>query len=158
MKDSLVRFGVAMEESLLEEFDALVDERGGSRSELLRDLVRAEVTRSRVSAGAHAVAALTIVYDHHVRDLTERLTDFQHSLGDKVNSALHVHLDHDHCLEVIVMKGPSDELKRASAKLLATRGVKHGGVELIAISPPAEAHDHPHDHAPPKKRAKQTRP
>ena len=124
MKDSLVRFGVAMEGSLLEEFDALVDERGGSRSELLRDLVRAEVTRSRVSAGAHAVAALTIVYDHHVRDLTERLTDFQHSLGDKVNSALHVHLDHDHCLEVIVMKGPSDELKRASAKLLATRGVK----------------------------------
>jgi CopG family nickel-responsive transcriptional regulator len=133
MKDALVRFGVAMEGSLLEEFDALVADRGGSRSELLRDLVRAEVTRSRVSSGAHAVATLTLVYDHHVRDLTERLTDFQHALGDKVNSALHVHLDHDHCLEVIVMKGPSDELQRAAAKLLATRGVKHGGLELIAI-------------------------
>ncbi|HVJ88501.1 MAG TPA: nickel-responsive transcriptional regulator NikR [Labilithrix sp.] len=156
-KDSLVRFGVAMEGSLLAEFDALVEDRGGSRSELLRDLVRAEVTRARVSAGANAVAALTLVYDHHVRDLTERLTEFQHALGEKVNSALHVHLDHDYCLEVIVMRGPSDELKRAGDKLLATRGVKHGGMELIAISPPDDAkqaprstphraHDHAHSH------------
>lgn len=151
MKDQLVRFGVAMEGSLLEEFDALVEERGGSRSELLRDLVRAEVTRARVSSGGNAVAALTLVYDHHVRDLTERLTDFQHSLGEKVNSALHVHLDHDHCLEVIVMRGPSDELKRAGGKLLATRGVKHGGMEMIAIGAPKDSsptpHSHAHDHA-----------
>lgn len=150
MKDALVRFGVAMEGSLLREFDALVEERGGTRSELLRDLVRAEVTRSRVTAGATAVASLTLVYDHHVRDLTERLTDFQHALGDKVTSALHVHLDHDHCLEVVVMRGPSDELKRAGEKLLATRGVKHGGMELIAIEPPRAkrpAHEHAHDHA-----------
>lgn len=136
MTNNLVRFGVAMEGPLLEEFDALVEARGGSRSELLRDLVRAEVTRARVSSGANAVASLTLVYDHHVRDLTERLTEFQHTLGDKVNSTLHVHLDHDHCLEVIVMRGPSDELKRAGERLLATRGVKHGGLEMIALSPP----------------------
>jgi len=136
MKDALVRFGVAMEGSLLEELDRLVDERGGTRSELLRDLVRAEVGRARVKAGATAVAALTLVYDHHVRDLTERLTEFQHDLGDKVNSTLHVHLDHDHCLEVIVMKGPGDELKRAGEKLLATRGVKQGGMEMIAVETP----------------------
>ena len=127
-----------MEGALLRELDALVESRGSTRSEVLRDLVRSEVTRARVSAGANGVAALTLVYDHHVRDLTERLTDFQHDLGDKVNSALHVHLDHHHCLEVIVMKGPSDELKRAGEKLLATRGVKHGGMELIAIAPPRE--------------------
>ncbi len=156
MKDSLVRFGVAMEGSLLTEFDALVAERGGTRSEVLRDLVRAEVTRARVSAGANAVASLTLVYDHHVRDLTERLTEFQHTLGEKVNSALHVHLDHDHCLEVIVMRGPSDELKRAGGRLLATRGVKHGGMELIAIAPPgarkhSHSHEHEHEHAPKKK-------
>ncbi len=143
MKDSLVRFGVAMEGSLLAEFDALVEERGGTRSELLRDLVRAEVTRARVSSGANAVATLTLVYDHHVRDLTERLTEFQHALGEKVNSTLHVHLDHDHCLEVIVMRGPSDELSRASGKLLATRGVKHGGVEMIAISRPEATGEKP---------------
>lgn len=169
MKDTLVRFGVAMEAGLLRELDALVEARDSTRSEVLRDLVRAEVTRARVSAGAHAVAALTLVYDHRVRDLTERLTDFQHSLGDQINSALHVHLDHDHCLEVIVMKGASDVLKRAGEKLLATRGVKHGGMELIAIgglegrarrslrspsgdrSPSggakaARAHDHAHAH------------
>lgn len=165
MKDALVRFGVAMEGSLLEEFDALVADRGGTRSEVLRDLVRAEVTRARVSAGAKAVAALTLVYDHHVRDLTERLTDFQHSLGEKVSSTLHVHLDHDYCLEVIVMRGLSDELKRAGDRLLATRGVKHGGMELIALSPPAHHHHHhdghehahvhgDHDHVHPPRRAK----
>lgn len=165
MKDTLVRFGVAMEGSLLREFDALVEERGGTRSELLRDLVRAEVTRSRVKVGADAVASLTLVYDHHVRDLTERLTDFQHSLGDKVTSALHVHLDHDHCLEVIVMRGPSDDLKRAGEKLLATRGVKHGGMELIAIEPAAgaprrrvHAHDHEHDHEHPHEHTHAPRP
>jgi CopG family nickel-responsive transcriptional regulator len=132
MKDSLVRFGVAMEEGLLEALDALVQARGSSRSELLRDLVRAEVTRSKVSTGTKAVATLTLVYDHHVRDLTEKLTEFQHALGEKVRSTLHVHLDHDHCLEVIVMFGSSDVLKRAGERLLATRGVKHGGMEIIA--------------------------
>lgn len=177
MKDSLVRFGVAMESSLLEELDKLVDERGSTRSEMLRDLVRAEVTKSRVKAGKSAVASLTLVYDHHVRDLTERLTAFQHSLGDKVNSALHVHLDHDYCLEVIVLKGPADQLRAAGDKLLAIRGVKHGGMELIAVDATAketahahahthggvthvhahdhdEEHDHEHHHEPPKPKAK----
>lgn len=138
-----------MEASLLEELDALVEVRGGTRSELLRDLVRAEVTRARVRAGASAVASLTLVYDHHVRDLTERLTEFQHALGEKVTSSLHVHLDHDHCLEVIVMRGPSEELSKAGEQLLATRGVKHGGMEIIATSPPPKTkkphgHSHPH--------------
>lgn len=162
-RETLVRFGVAMEGSLLEELDRLVEQRGGTRSELLRDLVRAEVTRSHVSTGASAVAALTLVYDHHTRDLTERLTEYQHELGEKVNSSLHVHLDHDYCLEVIVMKGPADELKSAGDKLLATRGVKHGGMELIAL-PHDHTHgaDHHHDHGhghhhhhdPPKKPAR----
>lgn len=167
-KDALVRFGVAMEGSLLREFDALVAERGGTRSEVLRDLVRAEVGRARVRAGANAVAALTLVYDHHVRDLTERLTDFQHALGEKVVSTLHVHLDHDHCLEVVVMRGPSVEIQSASEKLLATRGVKHGGLEMIAIGAPAKgraagkrrggaAHEHHHhEHEPRGRRRRAT--
>lgn len=137
MKDTLVRFGVAMESGLLGDLDALVRDRGGTRSEILRDLVRAEVTRAKVASGARAVAALTLVYDHHVRDLTEKLTEFQHQLGDAVRSTMHVHLDHDNCLEVIVMRGRSDELRRASEKILATRGVKHGGVEIIAETPTA---------------------
>lgn len=145
-RETLVRFGVAMEGTLLEELDQLVAQRGGTRSELLRDLARAEVTKSKVSMGANAVAALTLVYDHHVRDLTERLTSFQHELGEKVNSSLHVHLDHDYCLEVVVLKGPANELKAAANKVLATRGVKHGGLELIALGPARGGHSHVHSH------------
>ena len=142
MKDSLVRFGVAMDASLLAELDALVSARGVTRSEALRDLVRAEVSRAKVGRGVPAVAALTLVYDHHVRDLSERLTQMQHDLGDQVRSTLHVHLDHDHCLEVIVMQGRSDELKQVAEKLLATRGVKQGGIEIVTGVTGPQAHDH----------------
>lgn len=148
----LVRFGVAMEEDLLEAFDDLVRQRGGTRSEALRDLVRAEVTRAKVAEGADAVAAFTLVYDHHVRDLTEKLTEMQHTLGEQVRATLHVHLDHDNCLEVIVMHGRSDELKRVADRVLATRGVKHGGIEIIAT--PRDAHPHAHGHAKGKGKAK----
>jgi CopG family nickel-responsive transcriptional regulator len=140
MQNDLVRFGVAMDRPLLERFDAIVAERGVTRSEILRDLVRAEVARSQVKGGAPAVATLTLVYDHHVRELTEKLTEFQHQLGEGVRSTLHIHLDHDRCLEVIVMRGRSDELKRVADRMLATRGVTHGGLELIADE------DHDHDH------------
>jgi CopG family nickel-responsive transcriptional regulator len=147
MKDGLVRFGVAMEAPLLAALDGIVEERGGTRSELLRDLVRAEVARARVDEAVDAVATLTIVYDHHVRDSIEKLTEFQHALGEQVRSTLHIHLDHERCLEVIVLRGRSDEIKRAADKLLATRGVTHGGVEIIAAEPEAAAaHAHPHAH------------
>jgi CopG family nickel-responsive transcriptional regulator len=150
VKDTLVRFGVAMEEALLHDFDALVAARGVTRSEVLRDLVRAELARTSVGRGVPAVAALTLVYDHHVRDLTERLTRMQHDLGEQVRSTLHVHLDHDHCLEVIVLHGRSDQLQAIAEKLLATRGVKQGGIEIVPTVP-AVRHAHPHEPAPPKK-------
>lgn len=131
MKVPLTRFGVALEAPLLAELDALVRERGCSRSELLRDLARAEVVRSKARRGVPAVATLTIVYDHHVRDLSEKLTALQHELGPRVHSTLHVHLSHDNCLEVIVMRGLSNELSAIADRILATRGVKHGGLEVI---------------------------
>lgn len=138
-----------MEGSLLGEFDALVDERGGTRSEVLRDLARKEVVRSRVEGGAWAVATLTLVYDHHVRDLAEKLTDIQHELGDQVRSTLHVHLSHDYCLEVIVMQGCSRDLRALADRLIATRGVKHGGIEIISgvAERPMHTHAHAHPHA-----------
>ena len=141
MKDALTRFGVAMEGSLLADLDALVEARGVTRSEVLRDLVRAEVSKSNVGRGVPAVAALTLVYDHHVRDLSEKLNDIQHDLGDRVRSTLHVHLDHDYCLEVIVLRGRSDELKSIADRLLATRGVKQGGIEIISNLPKSGVHD-----------------
>jgi CopG family nickel-responsive transcriptional regulator len=169
MKSGLVRFGVAMEGDLLVDFDRIVEDRGVTRSELLRDLVRAEIVRARVTKGAPAVATLTLVYDHHVRELTEKLTEFQHQLGDGVRSTLHVHLDRNRCLEVIILQGRSDELKHVADRLLATRGVTHGGIEIIADQAPAKRangrtrprrraraavrpHDHEHESAPARRR------
>jgi CopG family nickel-responsive transcriptional regulator len=148
MKDPLVRFGVAVEAPLLEEFDALVRARQCTRSELLRDLARAEVVKAKVRSGAKAVATLTIVYDHHVRDLSEKLTELQHDLGDRVRATLHVHLSHDLCLEVIVMRGRADELQSVANRILATRGVRHGGIEIISESGSATEHADDHDHGP----------
>jgi CopG family nickel-responsive transcriptional regulator len=142
MKDPLVRFGVAIEGSLLKEIDALTRQRGCTRSELFRDLSRAEVGRAKVKKGVAAVCALTLVYDHHVRDLGKKLTELQHELGDGVRSALHIHLTHDLCLEVIVMQGRSDELQDVSDRILAMRGVKQGGVEMIATTGRSREHTH----------------
>jgi CopG family nickel-responsive transcriptional regulator len=132
MKPSLVRFGVAIDAPLLSELDVLVEERGCTRSELFRDLARAEIARAKVPRGVDAVGALTLVYDHHVRDLPEKLTELQHQLGDNVRAALHVHLSHDLCLEVIIVRGKSDHLKAIANRMLAMRGVKHGGIEIVA--------------------------
>lgn len=162
MKDDLVRFGVAMEQSLLSSLDALVEARGVTRSEVLRDLVRAEVGKARALKGVPAMGTLTLVYDHHVRELTERLNEFQHRLGEQVRATLHVHLDHDRCLEVIVLRGQSDELRALSERLLATRGVTHGGLQIVTEEPGApvraraHAHEpgaaHAHDHRSPVRR------
>ena len=175
MTNNLVRFGVAMEASLIEELDRLCAARSCNRSELLRDLARAEVNRETIRDRVPAFAAVTLVYNHHVRELSERLTALQHDLGEQVRSAMHVHLDHEHCLETIVMRGRSDQLKDAATKMMATRGVLQDSVEYVAEGalgfgkswrhkrPPEKAgtraqhhehdhepgheHDHGHDHA-----------
>ncbi len=123
-----------MDPALLVEFDAVVKARGSSRSELLRDLVRAEVAKKRLDTGVEAIAALTLVYDHHVRDLADRLTEIQHDMGDSVRSTMHVHLDHHLCLEVIVVRGKSDELEDFAERILATKGVLQGGIEIFALA------------------------
>jgi CopG family nickel-responsive transcriptional regulator len=131
MKPALVRFGVAMQAPLLAELDRLVADRKTTRSKLLSDLVRAEVMGSKLAPNSPGIMTVTLVYDHHVRELTEKLTMMQHDLGDKVRSSLHVHLTHEYCLEVIVLQGRARELQLAAKQLLATRGVKHGGAELV---------------------------
>ncbi|HEX3902656.1 MAG TPA: nickel-responsive transcriptional regulator NikR [Polyangia bacterium] len=161
MKDPLVRFGVAIERSLLHDLDALAHKRDCTRSELLRDLGRAEVGRAKVPDGVEAVGALTLVYDHHVRDLSEKLTELQHDLGDDVRAAMHVHLSHDLCLEVIVLRGRSDRLSALADQILAIKGVKHGGIEIVPSMEIAghthddghpHLHEHPHPHAAPARR------
>lgn len=144
-----------MESGLIEQLDAIATVRGCNRSELLRDLVRAEVSRSAVEDQVPAFAALTLVYNHHVRELSERLTALQHDLGERVRSTMHVHLDHEHCLEVIVMRGRSDELMKAAARMIGTRGVIQGGAEYVAETTLAMTgsgrrvhHQEHHEHSP----------
>jgi CopG family nickel-responsive transcriptional regulator len=146
MAGDLVRFGVAMDGELLQRFDDHITQKGyANRSEALRDLVRADLVNAHLKRDGLAVATLTLVYDHHVRELSEKLTDMQHDLGEHVVSTLHVHLDHDHCLEVIVLRGPAGLLQAAADRLLATKGVEHG--RLVATALPGHTHppdEHPH--------------
>lgn len=155
MSSELSRFGVAMDRLLLKQFDQVVRERGSTRSAVLSDLARAEVVRTLVERPISAVGTLTLVYDHHVRDLSEKLTEMQHELGEKVHSTMHVHLEHDRCLEVIVLRGRADVLRSAADRLIATRGILHGTLELFADQRPEEGgrthghapgHGHNHDH------------
>lgn len=143
MAAELIRFGVAMDADLLARFDQHLEKRGyATRSEALRDLVRADLAAAHVADGGLAAATLTVVYDHHVRELTEKLTEMQHDLGEHVVSTLHVHLDHDHCLEVIVLRGPSKTLQEAADRILATKGVEHG--KLVITAMPDAKHEHTH--------------
>jgi CopG family nickel-responsive transcriptional regulator len=102
-------------------------------------MARATVGRAKVPKAVDAMATLTLVYDHHVRDLSERLTELQHELGEQVRATLHVHINHDLCLEVIVIRGQSDRLQSIADRILALRGVKQGGIEIVAgiEGPPA---------------------
>jgi CopG family nickel-responsive transcriptional regulator len=130
----LVRFGVAIERPLLETYDEHIARKGyENRSEALRDLMRAELGRASWERGDHVVATISLVYDHHVRDLTQRLNDIQHEHGERIVSATHVHLDHDHCLQVVIARGPSKQLKRLSDQLLGCKGVISGEVSAMAV-------------------------
>jgi CopG family transcriptional regulator, nickel-responsive regulator len=151
----LSRFGVAMETALLAQFDQLVQARGSTRSEVLRDLARAEIIRSLSTQRVEAFASITMVYNHHVRELSERLTVMQHELGEQVRSTLHVHLDHDRCLEVIVMRGRADRLQAVAERLFATRGVLQGSIEVVPVAGPSASEPaREHDERPSRRRKK----
>jgi CopG family nickel-responsive transcriptional regulator len=130
----LARIGVALPEDLLKEFDRLIAKRGyTNRSEAFRDLVRNElVGEISASSDAEVFGTVTVVYDHHARLLTEKLTDIQHRHYAAILSSVHVHLDHDNCLEVILVKGKSALVQKLANSLIATKGVKHGRFVLTA--------------------------
>ena len=123
-----IRFGVSLDSELLEQFDSLCSKRGNpSRSEAIRDLIRQELVRKEWENGAQPSAAtLTLVFDHHRSDLAQKLTELQHESHEFIVASMHVHLDHDNCLEVLVLMGPAAELRALADKLTAVKGVKHG--------------------------------
>ncbi len=152
----LLRFGVSIEESLLESFDSLVSNRGyATRSEALRDLIRDALVQSHLEAkqqGAEFMGSLTLVYDHHAHDLTARMNGLQHEHHELVVSVLHVHISHDDCMEVIVLRGRINKIRQLADGLLSLKGVKHGKLFVTtpshAITAPAassRAHNHSHD-------------
>jgi CopG family nickel-responsive transcriptional regulator len=128
----LVRFGVSIDEKLLHSFDQVISRKGyTNRSEAIRDLIRDLLVKEEWSTGnAETAGTITMVYEHHKRDLSRLLTEFQHQHYKKILSALHIHLDEHNCLEVLVVRGKGEELKALSDRLIGTRGVKHGTLSL----------------------------
>jgi CopG family nickel-responsive transcriptional regulator len=128
----LSRIGVAIDSTLLDKFDRLIGQRGyTNRSEAFRDLIRDElVEKTWESPDSQVVGTVTLVYDHHVRLLNEKLTGIQHDFHHAILSTLHVHLDHDNCLEVLVVRGRSADVRKVADVLISTKGVKHGRLTI----------------------------
>ncbi len=127
-----VRFGISLENALLKGFDSLIKQKGyTSRSEAIRDLIRDCLVKEEWEYGSkETVGAITIVYSHNTRELSDTLTDIQHHFHSSIISSMHIHLDHHNCLEVIIVKGKGREIKKIADKLIGTRGVKHGKLSL----------------------------
>jgi CopG family nickel-responsive transcriptional regulator len=125
----VVRFGISIDDRLLAKFDQHIEEKGYSnRSEAVRDLIRNALVAEQWLRDdqEEMVGTVSLVYDHHTRELSDKLTEHQHSHHRNIISALHVHLDAHHCLEVVVIKGKAREIKRLADELIGTKGVKHG--------------------------------
>lgn len=136
------RFTVSIEPKLAAEFDALIERRAyGNRSEAFRDLLRAELERQRDGDDPQGwcVACLSYVYNHHERDLAERLNDLQHAHHDLTVSTMHAHLDHDNCIETVLLRGPTLAVRRFADGVCAERGVHHGHLNVIGVDTPTTA-------------------
>ena len=130
----LERVSVSIERELLERFDELISEAGHTnRSEAVRDLIRSRLMEQDIaSKAARVVASVTLLYDHHRRELGERLRYVGHEHHDVIVSSMHVHLDHDNCLEVLVVKGKSGVVRKLADALISTKGVKHGRLTITS--------------------------
>lgn len=130
----IVRFGVSMENELLEKFDKLIHQKGyTNRSEAIRDLIREKLVEQAIEKDQICFGVFSFVYDHTKRELEEKLTDFQHEHFNIIISTTHIHIDKDHCLEVIIMKGKAGELKKITDKVLSFKGVENGKLSLTTV-------------------------
>lgn len=155
--NDLTRVSISLESALLEAFDRSLAARGyATRSEAIRDLIRDRLIRERAEqARGPQVAVVTLVYDHHARELAARLIDKQHHHHDLVVSTLHVHLGERHCLEVTILRGEAEQVRHLGQELLATKGVLHGDLmftsdeamfaSLTGSEKGHKHHDHSHD-------------
>ena len=142
------RFTISLDENLATEFDRLIRERGyQNRSEAVRDLLRGRLDTLRIqeAQAPFCVASLSYVYNHHERDLAERLMEIQHQHHDLVVSTTHVHLDHDNCLETTILRGKTETVRQLADAVTAERGVRHGQLNLVPVDMDG-GHQHVHSH------------
>jgi CopG family nickel-responsive transcriptional regulator len=127
----LVRFGVSLEKSLLDRFDLLIREKQyTNRSEALRDMIRRELVQREWQRGSDVAGAITLVYDHHKRDVMSKVTDTQHMFQEAIISTQHIHLDHHNCLEIVAARGKAEEVQKLADALRSIKGVRHATLSM----------------------------
>ena len=128
----LTRFGVSIDGDLLAKFDRLINIKGyTNRSEAIRDLIRDSLVQTEWESGSQeTIGTITIVYNSHTRELSDVLTHLQHGYFNSIISTTHIHLDDENCLEVLIVRGKGEEIKKISDRLTSARGVKHGRLSL----------------------------
>jgi CopG family nickel-responsive transcriptional regulator len=141
----LSRIGIALDADLLKRFDRSIQQRGyTNRSEAFRDLIRDRlVTEQTAAPEAIVVGTVTLIYDHHAHGVTEKLTEAQHAHHELVVSTSHAHLDHDSCLEVLIVHGKSAQVAQFADLLIGLKGVQHG---RLVMTVPAHEIEDPHEH------------
>jgi len=131
MAGRLIRFGVSLEQELLEKFDQRIKGKHyTNRSEAIRDLIRDDLVKKEWEDGKEIIGSINLIYDHHKRQLLDRIMDIQHDFHMNILSSLHIHLDHNNCLEIIVVKGDSKGIEQLYGKLKSSKGVKHTGFTM----------------------------
>lgn len=133
----LVRFGVSIDQDLLENYDRLINERGyATRSEAIRDLIRDALIQQKIelAAEASALGSLTLVYDHHARNLAQEMGKIQHDFHETILSVMHLHVSHDDCMEIIALRGVVSDIVALANGLLSLKGIKNGKLFLTLPS------------------------
>ncbi|SEO41774.1 nickel-responsive transcriptional regulator NikR [Nitrosovibrio sp. Nv6] len=149
------RLTISLDNQLSDQFDEFIRGRGyTNRSEAMRDLIREQLEASRLEkeGGGHCVATLSYIYNHHESDLASRVTSVQHDHHDLTLSSMHVHMDHDNCLEVVILRGATRSVKNFANLVMATRGVRHGKLHMVPVEIKQEQHSPasvPHTHSNP---------
>jgi len=127
----LIRFGVSIDKGLLTKFDSFIKgKKYTNRSEAFRDLIRQELIQKQWQGDHEIAGAITLIYNHHKRELVNKLMDIQHDFGGIIISAQHIHLDHDNCLEIIAVRGRPGEAQKLADSLRSVKGVKHGTLSM----------------------------
>ncbi len=133
--DNTTRFGVSLPGDLLEEFDRKIkDKMYANRSEAIRDLIRDFLVREKWEGSSHDVyGSLTLIYDHEIRGISDKLTGIQHHDHTHIVSTMHIHLDQQNCMEMMAIKGKASDVKKIADRLISTKGVKHGKLVMTAL-------------------------